>query len=373
MALRRRTPIWQRARAAWGSREKSRGALRLRAGESVEIRSEAEILATLDERGTLEGLPFMPEMVPFCGQPARVFKRADKTCDTIENTGSRRMLNTVHLDGLRCSGAAHGGCQALCLLFWKEAWLKRPAPPAPRREGRGDDEGPEQVAPVRCDRRRLLELTRGESEAGGDAVYRCQATELGRASSPLAWWDPRQYMRDVWSRNASVKDVMSAAVLRLFGVLLRLRGYRLLMWTYDRVQRVRGGRPYPYFEGRAVRTPRATLGLQPGELVRVRPRDQILETIDSRNRNRGLSFDPEMAPYCGETHRVLQRVNRIINERTGRMIHLATDCVMLEDVVCRARYSHRRLFCPRSIYPFWREIWLQRIEGRSGSPDEPPS
>jgi hypothetical protein len=31
---------------------------------------------------------------------------------------------TVVLDGLRCSGLSHEGCQRLCLLFWKTAWLR---------------------------------------------------------------------------------------------------------------------------------------------------------------------------------------------------------------------------------------------------------
>ena len=35
----------------------------LRAGDVVEVRSLDEILATLDEQGELDALPFMPEMV----------------------------------------------------------------------------------------------------------------------------------------------------------------------------------------------------------------------------------------------------------------------------------------------------------------------
>src|SRR6185312_3642468 len=99
--------------------------LQLKAGEPVEVRSKEEILATLDENGCLEGLPFMPEMLEFCGRRLRVFKRAHKTCDTIDNTGGRWVANAVHLEGSRCGGEAHGGCQAECLIFWKEAWLKR--------------------------------------------------------------------------------------------------------------------------------------------------------------------------------------------------------------------------------------------------------
>jgi hypothetical protein len=71
--------------------------LNLHAGELVEVRSEPEILATLDAEGRLDGLPFMPEMLQYCGQRFRVFKSAHKTCDTIEKTGGRRMRNAVHL------------------------------------------------------------------------------------------------------------------------------------------------------------------------------------------------------------------------------------------------------------------------------------
>src|SRR6478672_1368191 len=99
--------------------------LNLQAGELVRVKSESEILRTLDEHSSLDSLPFMPEMLEFCGKEFRVYKRADKVCDTIEWQKLRRMKNTVHLQGLRCSGATHGGCQAGCLMHWKEAWLAR--------------------------------------------------------------------------------------------------------------------------------------------------------------------------------------------------------------------------------------------------------
>ena len=67
----------------------------------------------------------MPEMFEACGQRFRVFKRAHKTCDPPNGLQGRRMLRAVHLEEFRCNGAAHGGCQAKCLVFWKEAWLKR--------------------------------------------------------------------------------------------------------------------------------------------------------------------------------------------------------------------------------------------------------
>ena len=90
-------------------------------------RSEARkiILSTLDARGRLDELPFMAEMFRYCGRTFQVSKRAHKTCDPAVGIIGRSMTNTVHLENLRCDGAAHDGCEADCLIFWKEAWLKR--------------------------------------------------------------------------------------------------------------------------------------------------------------------------------------------------------------------------------------------------------
>ena len=83
--------------------------LGLRAGELVEVLGEDQIMATLDERGELDGLPFMPEMLQFCGRRFRVDKLAVKLCDTIGSSGMYRMRDAVHLEGVRCDGQAHGG------------------------------------------------------------------------------------------------------------------------------------------------------------------------------------------------------------------------------------------------------------------------
>src|SRR5258708_7197865 len=111
----------------------------LRHGDVVEVKSAAEILATLDAGGALDGLPFMPEMVGYCGRRFTVDKWADNICDTIHYTGSRRLPDSVLLEDLRCDGSGHDGCQAECRLFWKEAWL-RPVESA-RASPRSGDEG----------------------------------------------------------------------------------------------------------------------------------------------------------------------------------------------------------------------------------------
>jgi len=330
--------------------------LGLRVGDFVEVRSEEEILATLDDQGALDNLPFMPEMLSFCGQRVRVEKRADKTCNTITVMESRRLRDTVHLEGLRCNGQAHGGCQADCLIFWKEAWLKR-IPVL-------SSQDPAPSTGLRCDRGRLTQLTlRSDPPKTDEPYYRCQITDLLKASTPMQWWDMRQYWRDYWSGNVGLITMFKAFLFRVFLELLHIGvGYRALLWTYERFQKLTGGTPYPLRNGNLDKTPKETLDLRPGELVQIKPYEEILATLSKKNKNRGLWFGPEMVPYCGELRRVRARVEHIIEESTGRMMQLPGDCVVLEGVICRAEYSENRLFCPRNLFPYWREIWLRRAE-----------
>lgn len=194
-----------------------------------------------------------------------------------------------------------------------------------------------------------------------EQVYSCQTTDLLLATSPLPWWDFRQYWEDVRSRNVKIWDVLEALIFRVVLKTLKLGAYRLQLALYNKIQTLRGGALYPFKYGSLTKTPTGTLGLQPGELVQVESQDEILGTVNARNRNRGLSFDPEMVTFCGKQFRVLGRVERIIDEKTGRMSRLGNDCIILQGVACQSRYSGRRLFCPRSLYHFWREIWLKRL------------
>ena len=325
-------------------------ALHLRVGEIVEVRSEAEILATLDENGELDGLPFMPEMLTWCGQRLRVEKLALKLCDTIESTGMHRIRDAVHLEMSRCDGQAHGGCQAGCSIYWKEAWLKR----IPSGESALDRmAGP---AP-RCTLATLTAATRRPRDptALGEGRYACQATELLRAAPErISPWDARQYLEDVRSGNSGALATLRTVCVGLFN---EYQGFsrRVL----PRPLRIKDGRRYPFIEGNRKRTPFETLNLQPGELVRVKSKEEIVKTLDTHNANRGMSFDGEMVRYCGREARVLRRVEQIIDEKSGRMLHLKTPCVVLESVTCTGRY-HRQ--CPRAIYPYWREIWLERVD-----------
>ena len=330
----------------------------LHAGDWVGVRSADEILATLDERGCLDALPFMPEMLTYCGKTFRVFKAAHKTCDTIEHYKGRRMASAVHLEGLRCDGAGHGGCQAGCLLFWKEAWLRRVRGPhaqeklasasSPVRPDGANTSG------SRCDIASLARATRASADDGQEAAdrYACQATDLLKATTPLQWWEPGSYLKDLTSRNVRLDILVVHIMIAAFNVVMRLH------WR---------GRPaaYPRIRGRVPagqKTPTEVLNLKEGDLVQVRSREEICQTLDVNHRNRGLSFDVEMVGYCGKTVRVLRRVEKLVDEKTGKMIYPPGVCLILEGVDCKGCLSKDRLFCPRSIYPYWREIWLKRVE-----------
>jgi hypothetical protein len=355
-----------------------RNSSEFRADEWVQVRSKEEILQTLDKSGQLEGLPFMPEMEEFCGRRFRVFKRAHKTCDPPNGLGGRRMVHAVHLAELRCSGAAHGGCQARCLLFWKDAWLKRVADDTEASVWATPAGAPDVGAGRGCTAEDVVAGTqsRAEPATSEEPVYICQSTRLAQATEPLPWWDLRQYAEDYGSGNVRLSQMLAGLILPLYSQVVSA-GFGLgsvLRSIYDLIQRTYGGTPYPLRSGevpRGARTPSVRLDLQPGDLVEVRKYEEILSTITEEGHNRGMIFDAEMVPYCGGKYRVLARVSKIINEKTGKMNDLKNDCIMLDGVVCRASYARYRRFCPRSIYPYWREIWLQRVAATAAPQREP--
>lgn len=313
----------------------------LRPGDIVEVKSPAEILSTLDGAAALEDMPFMPEMLRHGGRRYTVSRRVDKICDTVAATGSRRMQSTVYLDDLRCDGSAHGGCQAGCVLYWKEEWLRRvSADAAPAEPSGGRSPALEAVAEAG---------TRTVREGEVEEVWRCQATEALKASEQLrAIKDPQQYWREFRNGN--------------FGRLrfIRLMARALVMEVAHRLGFLRA---LPLHGPGSGSTPTEPLNLQPGERVQVRSPAEIEATLDDQGFNRGLSFDREMLRYCGQTLVVKDRVERLVDDRTGRMLRIPKDCIILEGSVCSGECSTGRWFCPRQIYPFWREAWLRRIDG----------
>jgi hypothetical protein len=309
-------------------------------GDLVEVRSPSEILVTLDESGVLAGLPFMPEMVAYCGRRFTVSHRADKVCDTVKYTGSRRIPNAVLLDDLRCDGSGHEGCQAECRIFWKGAWLRKvtpDTPPAP----------PFSPSEAQALFERASRETKSSVEKNGkvEKRYRCQNTDILRYSDFLNVWDPRPYVQEYTSGNVSLLHFVQVTSRAAVTEPLRKLGYIPeihLPGTAD---------PKDKFE---------PLNLQPGELVRVKTKEEIAKTLTPEGRHRGMWFDREMLPYCGGTYRVRQRIGRFVNERDGKLVVMKNQPVTLDGVVCSGDRSVCRWLCPRAVYPFWHEVWLER-------------
>lgn len=236
-------------------------------------------LATLDAQGRYEGLPFMPEMIPFCGRRSTVWRRADKVCDTVGYSGGRRLRDGVILGELRCDGSAHDGCQAECRIFWKTVWLRRVSqdtPPAP--------------------------------------AFLSEDIELLHTST-------RPYARSE-NESASVPTYRSA-------------------------------KKHDNFAG---------VDLTPGEWVRVKSKEENRSHSHPGRKESRNVVRPEDAPPTAGRCTGCGSISRFIHERNGRMLTLCSAPVTLEGVVCSGDRSICRWFCPRQIYPYWREFWLERVD-----------
>jgi hypothetical protein len=301
--------------------------VKLRPGDIVEVKSANEILQTLDEDGTLDRLPFMPEMVDFCGQSFRVARRVVKTC-SFGTASTMLAFNTddvVLLDGLRCSGADHDGCPKACMIFWREAWLRKV-------EG-----APVRSKPDSKDTERLRARLKTKASP---KIYFCQASELLKATHELS----RQ------ERFAKCRDEIQAGNCSSLEM-----AHRIGIWLFWRIRKAFLG---AYGRGTNRATPEESLGLEPGELVEVKPMKSISETLSETAHNRGLWFSPDQRRLCGQQRRVARRIDKLIVDGTGEMRRLR-NTVYLEGSMCSCPHV---AFggCPRDEFVYWREIWLHR-------------
>jgi hypothetical protein len=290
--------------------------LKLRAGTWVEVKSPLEIAQTLDADGLLDGLPFMPEMMQFCGKRFRVLRRAEKTC--VEFPGGpvykiREFHNNdvVRLEMPRCSGDAHAGCQRSCIFFWKQAWLRKTsrAPTAPAN-----------LLAQQQELRARLKTTQGPGR------YLCQSTALAQSTHTLT--RARVVLKcfyDVFSGSRGLFEMAKYVFVPLYEYV-RARSPRLLVANLKR-------------------TPVGRLNLQPGEWVRIKLEPEIAATLDSRACNRGLRCDSGMRRFCGGRYQVRSRLERMIAETTGEMRQVEST-VILDGLNCLCWQNHVG-GCPR--------------------------
>lgn len=295
------------------------------------VKSPSEILQTLDAEGKLDGLPFMPEMVAFCGADVRVYRSARRTC--VVGHGFREMKNAVFLQDVRCDGGFHDHCQRGCLLFWKNDWL---VPAGASTIDRTEWSAQDAAAAEHLRRLPTRDGTR----------YACQSTALESATTALHRWDVRPLLREILARELSLSDFV-----------------RILVHTVRR--RALGGAPGRQLVGVPGKKSRGNLDLRRGEWVTLKPIDELRKHLDEKGRNRGLGFPPTMRHAIGHSYRVAFPVRRIILEQTGTMVKL-DNTVALDGLVCEGVAVAN---CPRAEYLFCRESWLSRNTAAADRPE----
>jgi len=186
----------------------------LMVGDRVFVRPFDEIRATLDDADGLDGLPFLPEMLRYCGKEGVVFRRVDKIYDYGGRKDLRRLKHCVLLGTLRCDGGAHGNCEAACYLLWNEKWLKRTTDVSTT--------GSSNTAPQRGATPAFAPQSR--RDADGAVRYTCQYTQLVKASTPMRSWDARQDLRPLLAGNVTLAAFLVVLLTRLFNYAQGIRG-----------------------------------------------------------------------------------------------------------------------------------------------------
>ncbi len=95
---------------------------------------------------------------------------------------------------------------------------------------------------------------------------------------------------------------------------------------------------------------------QSGDLVRIRPIEEIKETLNTWDELKGCGFMDEMEPYCGTVQRVMKPVTRFVDERDYQ-VKKTRGIYLLEGLICQGTKLYGR--CDRSCFFFWREEWLE--------------
>jgi hypothetical protein len=130
-------------------------------------------------------------------------------------------------------------------------------------------------------------------------------------------------------------------------------------WNYHAKKWLRSG--WRYWNGRQSTVARepAAAALKPGDRVRVRSREEIKATLNPLSELKGCAFLDEMWQYCGTSQRVLQSMERFLDERDYK-VKKTRGIILLENVICRGTPVFGR--CDRCCFLFWREEWLERLE-----------
>jgi len=109
---------------------------------------------------------------------------------------------------------------------------------------------------------------------------------------------------------------------------------------------------------------RFSIGLKPGDIVKIRSKEEILKTLDEKGRLKGCALMKEMWQYCNSEQEVLKRVNYFFDEHHSKFLK-AHNTVILKGLQCSGNISGFPPKCDRLCYFFWCEEWLKKIKDRT--------
>ena len=109
-----------------------------------------------------------------------------------------------------------------------------------------------------------------------------------------------------------------------------------------------------------IKTPKISTIVE-GSMVRVRSREEILATLNERNKLEGCFFMQEMFGYCGKEYKVIRKVENFFDEASMEMRRARTT-FLLEGLHCSGKLTGYVTKCDRNCYSFWKEAWLEKVE-----------
>lgn len=118
-------------------------------------------------------------------------------------------------------------------------------------------------------------------------------------------------------------------------------------------------------EGKAAFKDEPVLNLEKGEIVKVRSRREIEQTLDENNQFQGVEFMETMWQFCDGTYEVMKRLERILDPWENRL-RKCRNMVILKGLFCHGDPAHN-LDCDRTCLYYWKEAWLERVSPGSRS------
>ena len=101
-------------------------------------------------------------------------------------------------------------------------------------------------------------------------------------------------------------------------------------------------------------------GFKPGDIVKIRSRDDIKNTLDENDKLEGCLFMKDMWRYCGTKQKVLKKIDYFYDEANFKMCK-AHNVVLLDGLYCSGIIEGSKQICDRYCLVFWKEDWLEKI------------